>query len=55
VLRNQDLAELANFIDWAPFFQTWDLAGRFPDILKDEVVGAKPRACSPMANACSSA
>ncbi|MBK6714886.1 MAG: methionine synthase [Burkholderiales bacterium] len=41
VLRNQDLAELANFIDWAPFFQTWDLAGKFPDILKDEVVGAE--------------
>ena len=26
-------------IDWGPFFQTWDLAGRFPDILRDEVVG----------------
>ncbi|MFO1330433.1 MAG: methionine synthase [Rubrivivax sp.] len=39
VLRNQDLAELAACIDWGPFFQTWDLAGRFPDILRDEVVG----------------
>jgi 5-methyltetrahydrofolate--homocysteine methyltransferase len=39
VFRNQDLAELAACIDWAPFFQTWDLAGRFPDILRDEVVG----------------
>ena len=39
VLRNQDLAELAGCIDWSPFFQTWDLAGRFPDILRDEVVG----------------
>jgi len=39
VFRNQDLAELAACIDWGPFFQTWDLAGRFPDILRDEVVG----------------
>jgi len=37
--RNQDLAELAACIDWAPFFQTWDLAGKYPDILRDEVVG----------------
>jgi 5-methyltetrahydrofolate--homocysteine methyltransferase len=41
VLRNQDLAEIAACIDWAPFFQTWDLAGRFPDILRDDVVGAE--------------
>ncbi|MEO8298639.1 MAG: vitamin B12 dependent-methionine synthase activation domain-containing protein, partial [Burkholderiales bacterium] len=41
VFRNQDLAELAQFIDWGPFFQTWDLAGKFPDILKDAVVGAE--------------
>jgi 5-methyltetrahydrofolate--homocysteine methyltransferase len=39
--RNFDLAELAKYIDWGPFFQTWDLAGRFPDILKDEVVGTE--------------
>jgi 5-methyltetrahydrofolate--homocysteine methyltransferase len=39
VFRNQDLAELAACIDWGPFFQTWDLAGRFPEILRDEVVG----------------
>jgi 5-methyltetrahydrofolate--homocysteine methyltransferase len=37
--KNYDLAELAQFIDWGPFFQTWDLAGKFPDILRDEVVG----------------
>jgi 5-methyltetrahydrofolate--homocysteine methyltransferase len=41
VFRNYDLAELAASIDWGPFFQTWDLAGRFPDILRDEVVGAE--------------
>ncbi len=41
VFRNYDLAELAACIDWGPFFQTWDLAGKFPDILRDEVVGAE--------------
>lgn len=41
VFRNFDLAELAKYIDWGPFFQTWDLAGRFPEILKDEVVGSE--------------
>jgi len=39
--RNYDLAELAKCIDWGPFFQTWDLAGPFPQILRDEVVGAE--------------
>jgi 5-methyltetrahydrofolate--homocysteine methyltransferase len=39
VFRNYDLAELAACIDWGPFFQTWDLAGKFPDILRDEFVG----------------
>jgi 5-methyltetrahydrofolate--homocysteine methyltransferase len=39
VLKNQDLGELAACIDWGPFFQTWDLAGPFPAILNDEVVG----------------
>jgi len=37
--RNYDLAEIAACIDWTPFFQTWDLAGRFPDILRDAMVG----------------
>lgn len=41
VFRNFDLAELAKYIDWGPFFQTWDLAGPFPAILKDEVVGTE--------------
>ena len=41
VFRNYDLSELAACIDWGPFFQTWDLAGRFPDILRDEVVGVE--------------
>ena len=41
VFKNYDLTELAACIDWAPFFQTWDLAGKFPEILRDEVVGAE--------------
>ncbi len=39
IFKNYDLAEIAKYIDWTPFFQTWDLAGKFPQILKDEVVG----------------
>ncbi|RXZ36459.1 methionine synthase [Oxalobacteraceae bacterium CAVE-383] len=39
--KNVDLAALAEYIDWGPFFQTWDLAGPYPAILKDEVVGAE--------------
>lgn len=35
------LEEIAAYIDWGPFFSTWELHGRFPDILKDEVVGAE--------------
>ncbi|MFT4696295.1 MAG: 5-methyltetrahydrofolate--homocysteine methyltransferase [Urechidicola sp.] len=36
---NFPLSELIPFIDWTPFFQTWQLAGRYPRILTDEVVG----------------
>ena len=43
LLRNQDLAEIAQAIDWGPFFQTWDLAGPYPAILTDEVVGESAR------------
>ncbi|TFW29967.1 methionine synthase [Massilia horti] len=39
VFKNVDLATLACYIDWGPFFQTWDLAGPFPAILTDPVVG----------------
>ena len=41
LFEHYDLADLAACIDWGPFFQTWDLAGRFPEILRDEVVGAE--------------
>jgi len=43
VLKNLDLAELARYIDWGPYFQTWDLAGPYPAILDDEVVGTEAR------------
>lgn len=39
VFTHIDLAEIRNYIDWTPFFQTWELAGRYPDILTDEIVG----------------
>ncbi len=35
------LDEIVDFIDWRPFFSTWELHGRFPDILNDEVVGTE--------------
>ncbi|MDD0813870.1 methionine synthase [Curvibacter sp. HBC28] len=43
VFKNFDLAELAKYIDWGPFFQTWDLAGPYPAILDDEIVGVEAR------------
>ena len=43
VFKNYDLAEIAQYIDWGPFFQTWDLAGPYPAILDDEVVGEQAR------------
>ena len=39
VFNDYELAELRRYIDWTPFFQAWELAGRYPAILKDEVVG----------------
>jgi 5-methyltetrahydrofolate--homocysteine methyltransferase len=43
VFKNFDLAEAAKYMDWGPFFQTWDLAGPYPAILNDEVVGEQAR------------
>ena len=39
VIDDIDLTELVEFIDWTPFFQAWELAGRYPRILQDEAVG----------------
>ncbi|MFC3160541.1 methionine synthase (B12-dependent) [Chryseobacterium arachidis] len=43
VFENQDLRELLPFIDWSPFFRSWDLHGKYPQILEDEVVGAQAK------------
>ncbi|MEX3965651.1 methionine synthase [Paraburkholderia sp. EG286B] len=43
LFKNFDLNELAHYIDWGPFFQTWDLAGPYPQILNDEIVGESAR------------
>ena len=40
---NFPLTDLVDYIDWTPFFQTWELHGRFPAILDDELVGAEAR------------
>jgi 5-methyltetrahydrofolate--homocysteine methyltransferase len=39
VFKDYDLAALRNYIDWTPFFQSWQLAGKFPAILSDDIVG----------------
>jgi 5-methyltetrahydrofolate--homocysteine methyltransferase len=41
--ENYPLAELAEYIDWTPFFQSWQLAGKYPAILEDEVVGTEAK------------
>ena len=44
VINNWDLAEIARYIDWTPFFQTWELKGVYPKILDDEKQGEAARA-----------
>ena len=43
VIENVTLQEIVDYIDWTPFFQTWELHGKFPRILEDEVVGAEAK------------
>ena len=43
VFQNIDLQLLREYIDWSPFFRTWDLHGKYPAILEDEVVGASAK------------
>ncbi|CEJ68487.1 Methionine synthase [Chryseobacterium oranimense G311] len=43
VIEDQDLRELLPFIDWSPFFRSWDLHGKYPNILQDEVVGVQAK------------
>src|SRR5262249_59983327 len=44
VLADQSLTDLVPFIDWSPFFATWELTGKFPAILDDAKVGEAARA-----------
>jgi len=41
--ENYDLAELAEYIDWTPFFQTWQLHGKYPAIFEDKIVGVEAK------------
>ena len=43
IIEDFDLRKLLDFIDWSPFFRSWELHGRYPDILEDEVVGAQAK------------
>ncbi|WP_086475498.1 methionine synthase [Arenibacter amylolyticus] len=43
LIENMDLRELVPFIDWSPFFRSWELHGRYPNILEDEVVGQQAK------------
>ena len=43
IFEGWDLAELARYIDWTPFFQTWEMKGRYPKILEDEAQGPAAR------------
>ncbi|MHA7863730.1 methionine synthase [Flagellimonas marinaquae] len=43
VWEDFDLKKLVDFIDWSPFFRSWDLHGKYPDILNDEVVGEQAK------------
>ena len=43
VFENQDIEELIPFIDWSPFFRSWDLHGKYPNIFDDEVVGEQAK------------
>ncbi|MEH6656952.1 methionine synthase [Leeuwenhoekiella marinoflava] len=43
ILEEFDLNKLVDYIDWSPFFRSWDLHGKYPDILEDDVVGEQAR------------
>lgn len=51
VFSDYSLAELRNYIDWTPFFATWELAGRYPKIFDDAVVGNEAKKLFDDANA----
>ena len=39
IIENQNLEDLLDYFDWSPFFRSWELHGKFPNILEDEIVG----------------
>ena len=43
VIDEFDIKKLEDYIDWSPFFRSWDLHGKYPNILEDEVVGAQAK------------
>jgi len=43
VLNEFDLATIANYIDWGPFFIAWEMPGRFPEVLADKIFGAEAK------------
>ncbi len=43
VIESQNLNELVDYIDWSPFFRSWDLHGKYPDILEDKIVGEQAK------------
>ena len=43
ITKNQNLEDLIEYIDWSPFFRSWDLHGRYPEILNDEIVGKQAK------------
>ena len=43
MFEDYPLEEISRAIDWTPFFQTWELAGRYPKILQDQIVGEAAR------------
>jgi 5-methyltetrahydrofolate--homocysteine methyltransferase len=51
VFEDYDLAELRKYIDWTPFFSTWELHGKYPNILEDKIVGEEAKKLLADANA----
>jgi len=43
IIEDLDLSKLEEFIDWSPFFRSWDLHGKYPNILTDEIVGEQAK------------
>lgn len=51
IFEEYDLAELRKYIDWTPFFSTWELHGKYPNILEDKIVGEEAKKLLADANA----